>query len=194
MCIWICYLKGDLPVEDPVFVNELLPRMSEVAAFAGYLCRDAQTSQDLVQETMFKAMSNVASYESGTNPRAWLFQICKNTFINSTRRKKFEGTRIEGMVPEVVAEEKDAGAVMGDIHTGAFGDEVMKALMSIPQDCQTAVLLCDIEGYSYDEIAALTKTRPGTVRSRIFRGRKALAGKLSGYAATLGHVTRNTSS
>jgi RNA polymerase sigma-70 factor (ECF subfamily) len=76
-------------------------------------------------------------------------------------------------------------ALMGDAQADAFGDEVMKALRSIPQDCQTAVLLCDVEGYSYDEIAVLTKTRPGTVRSRIFRGRRALAGLLAGYAASL---------
>lgn len=180
-------------MEHPIFERELLPRMKEVTAFAGYLCRDPNTTQDLVQETMFKAMSNVSSYQSGSNARAWLFQICKNSFINSTRRKKFEWTKSEGSEADEPVEPAEAGALMGDGHA-AFGDEVIKALMSIPQDCQTAVLLCDVEGYSYDEIAALTKTRPGTVRSRIFRGRRALAVMLSGYAATLGLVTSESSS
>ncbi len=181
-------------MEHTVFERELLPRMNEVAAFAGYLCRDRQTTQDLVQETMYKAMSNVSSYATGSNPRAWLFQICKNTFINSTRRKRFEGNRIDGISTEETVDEREPGAFMVDPHGATFGDEVMKALMSIPQDCQTAVLLCDVEGYSYDEIAALTKTRPGTVRSRIFRGRRALAGMLSGYATTIGLVTPDTTS
>ena len=180
-------------MEHPVFEQELLPRMKEVAAFAGYLCRDRHATQDLVQETMYKAMSNVTSYATGSNPRAWLFQICKNTFINSTRRKRFEGTRTDATSADD-PEGSDEGILMGDAHAAAFSDEVMAALMSIPQDCQTAVLLCDVEGYSYDEIALLTKTRPGTVRSRIFRGRKALAGMLSAYASTLGLVTPDTSS
>ena len=180
-------------MRHPAIENELLPRMNEVTAFAGYLCRDQHATKDLVQDTMFKALSNVSTYTDGSNARAWLFQICKNTFINSTRRKRFEANRIEKDGHDETPEEHE-GTVMGDGHLNAFGDEVMRALKSIPQDCQTAILLCDIEGYSYDEIAALTKTRPGTVRSRIFRGRRALAGLLSGYAAGLGLVNRNTSS
>jgi len=179
-------------VDQSVFANELLPRMNEVKAFAGYLCRDQHATKDLVQDTMYKALSNVSSYSDGSNARAWLFQICKNTFINSTRRKRFEGNTINRNDRHESHEDEHPGTVMGDDHSNAFGDEVMKALKSIPQDCQTAILLCDVEGYSYDEIAALTKTRPGTVRSRIFRGRRALAGLLSGYAADLGLAPRTT--
>jgi len=181
-------------VNHPTIENELLPRLNEVKAFAGFLCRDPHATKDLVQDTMFKAFSNVSSYADGSNARAWLFQICKNTFINSTRRKRFGGNRIDNRSQDDTCEEEYSSTVMGDGHLNTFGDEVMRALKSIPQDCQTAILLCDVEGYSYDEIAALTKTRPGTVRSRIFRGRRTLAGLLSGYATDLGLVTRNASS
>jgi RNA polymerase sigma-70 factor (ECF subfamily) len=177
--------QGSPPLNHPAVENELLTRMNEVTAFAGYLCRDEHATKDLVQDTMFKALTNVASYTTGSNARAWLFQICKNTFINSTRRKRFEGNRFEGTQLDDAGEDEYSCALMGDAHADAFGDEVMIALKSIPTDCQTAILLCDVEGYSYDEIAVLTKTRPGTVRSRIFRGRRALAGLLAGYAANL---------
>ena len=159
--------------------------MADVSAFATYLCRDETESKDLVQETMLKAFQNIASYRQGTNARAWLFQICRNTFINPTRRKKFSAGQdvgpdaSQGLVPE----ETGAAYVLEE---ETFGDEVMTALRTIPQDCQTAVLLCDIEGYSYEEIAAMTRTRPGTVRSRIFRGRKALARILLPYAVKKG--------
>lgn len=161
-----------------VFIEECLPKMNDLSAFALYLCRDPIDSKDLVQETMLKAFANISSYRRGSNARAWLFQICRNTFINSTRRRKFESA----------GDGQSEGAKQFDrrqeyqLQDESFSDEVMQALRSIPKDCQTAVLLCDVEGYTYDEIATLTKTPPGTVRSRIFRGRKAMARMLAPQA------------
>jgi len=163
--------------------------MTEVSAFALYLCKDDAESRDLVQETMLKAFLNIASYRSGTNVKAWLFQICRNTFINSTRRKKFERRDAAVTDQEYAVRERDVNGGQYSLCDESFSDEVIHALRSIPKDCQTAVLLCDVEGYSYEEVAALTCTRAGTVRSRIFRGRKALARRLEAYASETGAIS-----
>lgn len=173
-------------MNQPVFYEECLPRLDDVSAFAMYLCRDPNDSGDLVQETMLKAFTNISSYRKGTNARAWLFQICRNTFINSARRKKHELTRDES--GDRSQNERQRSIQDYQLRDESFSDEVMEALQAIPNDCQTALLLCDVEGYSYDEIARLTKTRPGTVRSRIFRGRKAMARMLHTYAGEQGVV------
>jgi len=173
-------------VNQPVFYEECLPRLDDLSAFAMYLCRDPNDSGDLVQETMLKAFTNIASYKKGTNARAWLFQICRNTFINSTRRKKYELTKDEPTENDRAQDDRQTGSRNYRLRDESFSDEVIDALNAIPKDCQTALLLCDVEGYSYDEIARLTQTRPGTVRSRIFRGRKAMARILQSYAVERG--------
>jgi RNA polymerase sigma-70 factor (ECF subfamily) len=180
------------------FESEALPLVPAVNSFARQLCSDEDRAWDLTQETMLKAFLSSTSYKEGTNCRAWLFQICKNSFINQYRWKQRQPARMEYREePDPTGSARDA--VSGDeIHElssrgnpaspweHTFGDEVTQALASIPWDYQLAIVLCDIEGYTYHEIAELTDAPIGTIRSRIHRGRKMLAALLIEYARGLG--------
>ncbi|MFN0156573.1 MAG: sigma-70 family RNA polymerase sigma factor [Bacteroidota bacterium] len=180
-----------------LFEREALSQLEALRHYAFQLCREEQRSNDLVQETMLKACRYFHSYREGTNCRAWLFQICKNTFINEYRRKQYEPLPVDFGEPAAGAgeggeEERYPHPILRDDvverREGAlFGDEVILALGAIPPDYQTAVLLSDIEGYTYEEIAAFARVPIGTIRSRIHRGRKMLAGHLAEYAQSSGY-------
>ncbi len=195
----------DSTVYHTVFEREALPHLGVLRQFAVQLCGDEQYAHDLVQETMLKALRSFHTYREGTNCRAWLFQICKNSYINAYRRKQYETIAVdfeeesfgvrEGRVDEV-ARTLHPVAVdgwSGEFQRGAFSDEVASALESIPEEYQTVLILSDIEGFTYEEIASLVSAPLGTVRSRIHRGRKALARRLNAYAAREGYAVPGVS-
>ena len=173
--------------------------MSALQSFALQLCKDEQHSRDLVQETMLKAYLYFHTYQEGTNCRAWLFQICKNSFINETRRKQLQPVAIDFQQAESGDWSGGDGATLNDVYvnmgqqnggtilTDALSDEVYKAIDVLPSDYQTVLILCDIEGHTYEEIAGFMQTPVGTIRSRIHRGRKLLADRLTKYARARGY-------
>jgi RNA polymerase sigma-70 factor, ECF subfamily len=183
------------------FDEEALPQIEALHHFALQLCRDEQNSKDLVQETMLKAYTYSNSYRQGTNCRAWLFQICKNSYINDTKRRKhrpvaldlLEGEALDGVPGN--ATQRGAlyrllhGGCSEHLNTEVLSDEVAAAFETLPADYQTVVLLCDVEGYSYDEIATFMNAPVGTIRSRIHRGRKILERQLRNYASQHGYLT-----
>lgn len=184
-----------------VFEREMLPQLDALHGFAMQLCKDEQRSNDLVQETLLKACRYLHTYREGTNSRAWLFQICKNSYINSYRRKHYEPVLLD-LRDEVVYQrsdeekgrEREYTAILRDEsaeHTRpeSLSDEVLAAFQTIPPDYQTALVLCDIEGYTYEEIAEYMAAPIGTIRSRIHRGRRMLARALAGYAHRQGYVS-----
>lgn len=173
--------------------------MEALRHYALQLCRDEQRSQDLVQETLFKAYRYFHTYRDGTNCKAWLFQICKNSYINEYRRKQYEPLPTNFQEVHAAHTERNEEArslhatltddVVEQQHAALFGDEVMNALKTIPTDYQTAVLLSDVEGYTYEEIAEFASVPIGTIRSRIHRGRRMLAGSLARYARQEGYCS-----
>lgn len=181
------------------FELEALPEMNALFSFAQKLCRDAQDSRDLVQDTMLKAYTYFHTFQEGTNCRAWLFQICKNSFINEIRRRQRQPVALDFQAEEsgdrvrggnasfrdfrVNISSRDTGGILTDM----LSDEVHVALEALPSDYQTALILCDIENLSYEEIAEFMRTPVGTVRSRIHRGRTLLGGRLKEYARTHGY-------
>jgi RNA polymerase sigma-70 factor, ECF subfamily len=181
--------------------EEALPQLTALHRFALKLCRDEQISKDLVQETMLKAYTYSRSYREGTNCRAWLFQICKNSYINETKRKKHQPVALDMNGGEATDGSAwntgQYGGIDSVLHEGCsehmnteiLCDEVAAAFETLPADYQTVVLLCDVEGYTYDEIAACMSAPVGTIRSRIHRGRKMLAHQLRDYACQYGYVT-----
>lgn len=181
------------------FEKEALPQMDALKAYAHQLCRDEQLSQDLVQETMLKAYRYFHTYKEGTNCRAWLFQICKNSYINQYRRRQYEPLPVDFMESTFAGSSVAEGVNAGEFHPSLrdesaeqhhhhiLGDETFAALRDIPVDYQTAIMLSDIEGYTYQEIAEFSRVPIGTVRSRIHRGRKMLAHRLAGYAKCSGY-------
>lgn len=182
-------------MSSELFFQEALSHLDALRNFAFKLCRNEHYTDDLVQETMLKACRSFHTFEEGTNCRAWLFQICKNSYINDYRRRQYE------TIPQDFTEE--LASVDGDqsrpvrwsladhsvlrMHEATVSDEVAAALDAIPADYQTALILCDIEGYTYEEIAQYTRTPIGTIRSRIHRGRKMLAERLEEYARRQGY-------
>lgn len=179
---------------NDVFAREALPQLSALRNFAFKLCRDEQYTNDLVQETMLRACKSLHTYQEGTNCRAWLFQICKNSYINDYRRKQYETIPLDFTEEHPTQTDGQRGlrvqlndSTSGGVHEAMVGDEVAAALDALPADYQTALILSDIEGYTYEEIAEFSHTPIGTIRSRIHRGRKLLAEKLEQYASDLGY-------
>jgi RNA polymerase sigma factor (sigma-70 family) len=182
-------------MSSTLFFQEALSHLDALRNFAFKLCRDEQCTNDLVQETMLKAYRSYHTYQEGTNCRAWLFQICKNSYINDYRRKQYE-TIPQDFSEELASADGDhahtvrwslADQTVLHTHEAAVGDEVAAALESLPADYQTALILSDIEGYTYEEIAEFSHTPIGTIRSRIHRGRKMLAAQLEEYARRHGY-------
>ncbi len=182
-------------MSSDLFLQEALPQMDALRNFAFKLCRDHNSTNDLVQETMLKAYRALHTYRAGSNCRAWLFQICKNSYINGYRRKQYETIAMDLSAEGITSYDDQlreshvalTDNSVSDTHDAMLGDEVLRALGSLPPDYQTALILSDVEGYSYEEIAEFSHTPIGTIRSRIHRGRKMLAGLLESYAASNGY-------
>lgn len=175
------------------FERETLVHLQAVQHFALQLCRDKDTSKDLVQETMLKAWRYFGTFAEGTNCKAWLFQICKNSYFNMIQRKQrapiLFDVQSEGQAHRSMTfhpDPRDESAARQ--HDEILGDEVLRALSSLPMDYRTAVILSDIEGYTYKEIANIFNAPIGTVRARIHRARKMLARQLTEYGRTTGRL------
>ena len=159
------------------------------------MTRNAADAEDLVQETFLKAYRSFDRYEDGTNLRAWLYKILTNTFINSYRaaKRRPEKADVEDVedlylyrrINDLRGQDRSAEDEVFDRFTD---DEVKAAIESLPETFRIAVLLADVEGFSYKEIAEITDVPIGTVMSRIHRGRKALQKALLDFAVGRGLV------
>jgi RNA polymerase sigma-70 factor (ECF subfamily) len=161
------------------------------------MTRNAADAEDLVQETFLKAYRSFDRFEEGTNLKAWLYRILTNTFINSYRaaKRRPEKADVED-VEDLYLYRRLANLRAGELGRSAeeevlehiTDEEVKQAIESLPEAFRMAVLLADVEGFSYKEIAEITDVPIGTVMSRIHRGRRALQKALTDYAATRGLV------
>ncbi len=176
---------------DSIFENELLPHVNALQTFAYHLTYNQEDADDLVQETYMKAYRFIDKYDEGTNAKAWLFKILKNAYINEYRKRVKQPTKVD--YEEIVAyHDTDDDSLSGysdlreEIFMHMMGDEVTSAINSLPLDFRTVILLCDIEGFTYEEIASIIDVPIGTVRSRLFRARNLLKEKLTTYAQKMG--------
>lgn len=177
---------------DEIFHDEFLPHIDALYNFAYHLAYNEEDANDLVQETYLKAYRFIDSYDAGTNAKAWLFKILKNAFINEYRKKSKQPTKVdyEDFIGYQDSDDRSSVEFVDlrqEIFQGMIGDEVTKALNSLPVDFRTVVLLCDVEGFSYEEIAKITDIPIGTVRSRLHRARNMLKEQLKTYAKTMGY-------
>ena len=175
------------------FEAEALPHMDVLYNFALRTTGNEDDARDLLQETYLKAYRFWDKYEKGTNIRAWLFRIMKNSYINRYRKETKEPDKvdyedIENFYNTIRAESTDPNDLQEKLYGNLLGDEVTKALQSLPDDFRTVVILCDIEGLTYEEIAEFVDCPIGTVRSRLHRGRKLLQAKLLDYAKQQGMI------
>jgi RNA polymerase sigma-70 factor (ECF subfamily) len=180
------------------FAEEALPLAPQLYSAALRMTRNTADAEDLVQETYLKGYRSFATFEEGTNLRAWLFRILTNTYINSYRAKQrrpeetdldsiedFYLYRRIGGLEEALASRSAEDELM-DLFTD---DEVKQALEDLPENFRLPVLLADVEGFSYREIAEMLDIPMGTVMSRLHRGRKAMQKALFDFAEQRGLVS-----
>jgi RNA polymerase sigma-70 factor (ECF subfamily) len=174
------------------FEAEALPHLDTVYRVALRLAGDELRAEDLVQETMLRAYRSWHQYTRGTNARAWLLTILRHTFINQYRKAKRAAV-------EVDVHQIEPYTVFHDVHEtdpeGAFfdsivDDEVLRAIDTLPDEFRETLILSDVEGLAYAEIAAITEVPVGTVKSRLFRARQALQRQLYDYAVEMGYIQR----
>lgn len=176
------------------FEKEALPHSDLLYNYALRMTNNSEDARDLVQETYLKAYRFWDKYEPGTNIRAWLFRILKNSYINRYRKESKAPDTVDfDDVQNYYPSAREEGSDSGDLEGGAFSklleDDVAQAIADLPDDFRTVVILCDIEGLTYEEIAAFVDCPLGTVRSRLHRGRKMLRARLLSYARERGYVS-----
>jgi len=185
--------------DQATFADQAMPFMSSLYSAALRMTRNPADAEDLVQETYLKAYRGFGGFQEGTNLKAWLYRILTNTYINTYRAKKrrFDETdldetedlylyrRLGGL--EAAAAGRSAEDELMDWFTDA---EVKEAIEALPDQFRVAVLLADVEGFSYKEIAEILDVPIGTVMSRLHRGRKALQKALYEFAVSRGLADR----
>ena len=184
------------PEKNSKFVKEFMPYLKSLYNFGFRLTLDEDDANDLVQDTYMKAFRFYDSFEQGTNSKAWLFRILKNSFINEYRRKAKLPGKVDYQEVESYYNSEDVDEVMTpDLRVESvqdmIGDEITRALNSIDADFRLAIILCDIEGFTYEEMAKILDIPIGTVRSRLHRARQMLKEKLADYAKGLGYKVEN---
>ncbi len=175
----------------------VVPQIDALKSFALKMTNDLDDSDDLLQDTLMKAFRFFDKFERGTNIKAWLFQIMKNSFINNYRKTTKEPNKvdyddIQNFYENVKEEDVKIQHYQTDAFHNVLDDEITKALSKLPEDFRTIVFLSDVEGYTYEEIADFIDSPIGTVRSRLHRARKMLYSLLYEYAKDKGMVSKST--
>ncbi len=188
---------GSQPSEVPPseFEAEFLPNLPALMALAMRLIGTRAEAEDLVQDTLLKAYRSRNQYRTGTNPRAWLLAILRNTFLNGYRRRNLERRVFDGPDADTLAPGWIGASslrAMRDPHSGALHRlleaPLMAAIDELPPEFKMTVQLADIEEMSYREIAEIMDCPIGTVMSRLHRGRRWLRARLLSQAEALGLI------
>jgi len=162
------------------FEREAMPLLQGLYAAALRLTRNEADAEDLIQETYLRAYRGFRGFEEGTNLRAWLYRILTNTFINTYRKRRREPVTVhedftdEWFLYDRLAERSAEQAAEATVLEAMPDEDVRAALEALPEGFRMAVLLADVEGFPYKEIAKILDVPIGTVMSRLHRGRKAL--------------------
>lgn len=178
---------------DPsTFAADAMPYMDALYGAALRMTRNAADAEDLVQETFLRAYRGYDRFEAGTNLKAWLYRILTNTYINSYRARQRRPQESDlGEVEDLYLYRRLGGVETSELGRSAEDQlmdlltesEVKAALEALPENFRLPVLLADVEGFSYKEIAEILDVPIGTVMSRLHRGRKALQKSLWDFAA-----------
>lgn len=183
------------------FEEEALPHLDAVYRFALRLAGSPDRAEDLVQETFLRAYRSWDQYTRGTAAKSWLFTICRNVFLRGEER----GKRHDEIVQENVGREGPAAQAVnpvwssvvgadpeGDFFESIVDERIVEAIDELPEEYRTAVVLSDVEGLPYAEIAELMGVPVGTVKSRLFRGRRQLQQVLYEYALEMGYISERS--
>src|SRR5688572_8106997 len=180
--------------KNEIFNGEFMPHINSMYNFGYRLTLDGDDAKDLVQDTYLKAYRFINSFQKGTNAKAWLFRILKNSFINDYRKRSKEPNKVDYQEVETFYNSEDVDRqITPDLRVEALqdmiGDEISTALNALDVDFRTVIILCDLEGFKYEEMAKILDIPIGTVRSRLHRARNLLKEKLSEYASKMGYKT-----
>lgn len=176
--------------KDELFNQEFLPHMDQLYNFGYYLANNEDVAKDLLQETFIKAYRFIEYFQIGTNSKAWLIRIMKNNFINEYRKNRKAPHKVD--LDDVnqkddIQDDHVELDMRQEVFGNLIGDELMNAVNDLPVDYRLIILLCDIEGFKYEEIAKIIDVPIGTVRSRLHRARNLLKEKLKAYAKEKGY-------
>ncbi len=165
--------------------REIFPNVFSTAL---RLTRDRDEAEDLTQEALVRAYEAYDRFD-GRNFKAWMLRIVTNLYINKYRSEQ-RAPGLDSLEATAAAEyiPADSGDPRGELFDGLMSEQVEEALKSLPEEYKVSVLLCDVEGMTYEDIATMLNVPIGTVRSRIARGRALLRSKLSEFAKTEGYV------
>lgn len=176
------------PLARADFEQTALQQMSSLFSFAFKLTRSRDEANDLVSDTFLRALVRWEQFRPGTNMRAWLFTILYHLFVS--RKRRIDAREVElnvdesGTTFDVVGEADPEGAY----YDSFIDEEIVAAIQALPEEYRTAVMLSDVHGWRYAEISKLLAVPEGTVKSRLFRGRRILQRQLREYATTMGYV------
>jgi len=178
--------------KQDIFDHEFMPHIHSMYNFGYRLTLDRDDAKDLVQDTYLKAFRFIESFQKGTNAKAWLFRILKNSFINDYRKKSKEPSKVDYQEVETYYNSDEVDRqITPDLRVESLkdmiGDEISNALNSLDVDFRTVIILCDLEGFKYEEMAKILDIPIGTVRSRLHRARNLLKDKLKSYAQSMGY-------
>jgi RNA polymerase sigma-70 factor (ECF subfamily) len=182
---------GDVATRRAQFEAEALVHLDALYSFALKLTKSRDDAEDLVSDTMLRAFDRWEQYRLGTNVRAWLFTILYHTFVSRARRINSREVQLPEDADswaslEVVGEADPEGS----FYDSFVDEEVTRAIDALPRDYRTAVVLSDVQGLRYAEIAEILGIPEGTVKSRLFRGRRMLQKKLASYAIEMGYIKK----
>jgi len=200
-------MENETTASRELFEKEALPLLDELYAYAVRMTRNPQVAEDLISDVYSRAWKSFHQFQPGTNLRAWLYKILTNTYINLYRSKQ----RQPYMVELDRQEEREDGSG-GDLYDRILGaspglfdnpdamlanrildQDIKKAIEELPEEFRMAVVLSDVQNFAYQEIADILNIPIGTVRSRIFRGRRLLQKVLWKQAVQAGIVPESTS-
>jgi RNA polymerase sigma-70 factor (ECF subfamily) len=172
------------------FDEEALPHLDALYRVALRLTGDPSQAQDLVQDTMLKAYRSWKQYRPGTNAKGWLLTILRNTFINDYRRRKHEpiAMDLESVEPYALDRSMQEADPEGTFFSQIVDAKVLEAIDGLPTEFREVLVLSDVEGMPYAEIAETLQIPVGTVKSRLFRARRQLQAELYAHAVEMGYI------
>jgi len=180
---------ADQTIAPTDFEREALPHLDTLYRVALRFAGEPSGAEDLVQDTMLRAFRGWSGFRPGTNVRAWLLTILRNTFINEYRRRRREPVPMDlDAIEPYAVHEATASDPEGEFFSQIVDARVLQAVDALPEPFREVVVLSDMEGLNYAEIAEAVGVPVGTVKSRLFRGRRQLQRDLYEHAVAMGYI------